>query len=490
MKFKKLFAMFVSVVLVFSLASCGNNNRTASVATEDNDDFYTIEWYYINADVSQKDVTPIQNRLNEYLKDKINAEVHMNVFDWGTYDERTNLMLQSKEKMDLCYTYGSNYYTRVSKGAFLAIDDLLPKYAPKLYKEIDGVLLDGAKVNGKNYGVPALKEYAHSTGFIYRSDIVDKLGIDMDSVKSFEDIIPVLDKVKEAYPDIHGLAFGGSGTPVDAMDFDAAYLGYGMFFENYDGKIINLYETDKYKEACNLAYKLKSTGYTFSETGKTQDDLVNSGVVFAALYPYKPGKVEEVTHSKKEGLEFKQNSLHGPRTYTQDCSGSMMAIPATCENPARVMKFLELLNTDEYVNNLVNFGIENENYTKNDDGTIHILAGSKYNGVGYQWMMGNNFINYIVDNEEKDKHEKLKKYNEETQRSKMLGFAFDAEPVRNEATAVANVISEYQDQLRYGMVSVDDKYDEFINKMKKAGSDKVLKEVQRQYDEWAKANKE
>ena len=40
------------------------------------------------------------------------------------------------------------------------------------------------------------------------------------------------------------------------------------------------------------------------------------------------------------------------------------------------------------------------------------------------------------------------------------------------------------------MVSVDDKYDEFINKMKKAGSDKVLKEVQRQYDEWAKANKE
>ena len=68
----------------------------------------------------------------------------------------------------------------------------------------------------------------------------------------------------------------------------------------------------------------------------------------------------------------------------------------------------------------------------------------------------------------------------------MLGFSFDVDNVRNEAIAVSNVIKEYSDQLKTGEVSVEKSYDTFMDKMKKAGSDKVLEEVQRQYDEWKK----
>ena len=48
----------------------------------------------------------------------------------------------------------------------------------------------------------------------------------------------------------------------------------------------------------------------------------------------------------------------------------MQAISRTSKNPEIAMKFLEMFNTDKYLNNLINFGIEGTHYVKVADNVI------------------------------------------------------------------------------------------------------------------------
>lgn len=486
---KMIVSVLLSAVMLIISSGCSKNQESSSSAVtyKDNDDFYTIEWYYINPDIKQKDAEPVQAKLNEYLKEKINAEVHMNIFDWATYSQRINLMLQSGEKIDLMFTKGTDYYTYASKKAFIPIDDLMKEYAPKLLETLDKNLLEGSKYNGNNYGVPANKETAAALGCIYRKDIADKLGIDMESMKSPEDVLAVLEKVKAAYPDIIPYLMSASTPMTGWTNFNSLYLGFGQYEDSNSDELVSFYETDDFKNACNLAYDLRQKGIAKSESGKTDEDILRAGRAFCFISRLKPGKAEEYNAKfGNKNAELSQMFFEEPTTKTGDCNGSIMAITRTSKNPARVMKFLELLNTDEYVNNLVNFGIEGDGYTKNSDGTVHINTNAAYRNTGTQWMMGNVFINYITDAESPDKYKNFLEFNQKAKPSRFLGFSFDTEPVKSQAIAVSSVISEYTDQYKYGFVPISKSYDEFMSKMKKAGSDEVFEELKKQYDEWKK----
>ncbi len=488
-RLKRLTALVTAAVLTLGIVGCGGRKQSSADSVfEDDGEFYTIEWYLLNPGIKQKDVEPVQNELNKYLKEKINAEVHMNVFDWSTYSERLNLMLQSGEKMDICWACGNDYYTTVAKKGYVELDGLLEKYAPKLLETIDENLLDGSKVNGKAYGIPANKESASALGVIYRKDIADKLGIDMNNCKTPQDVMEVCKIVKKSYPDMFMTNTSTPNAPVDWLNFDRVYLGYGKWFGDNADTLINLYETPEYKEACEYAYNLRQNGgfYPIGD-GKTQNELLDAGQMFCMVTNIKPGKAEEYNiQFNKSDMKYAQVFLGTPQTTTTDCTGSLMCIPLTSENPARTVKFLELLNTDSYVNNLVNFGIEGDGYIKNDDGTVHVLKDAAYKCNGNQWLIGNVFLNYITDEDDPEKNKNFLDFNAQSTASDMLGFSFDVDNVRNEAIAVSNVIKEYSDQLKTGEVSVEKSYDTFMDKMKKAGSDKVLEEVQRQYDEWKK----
>lgn len=487
-RFKRLVALATAAVLTLGTVGCGKKQQTANAVFEDDGEFYTIEWYMLFPGVKQKDVEPIQKKLNKYLKEKINAEVHMNVFDWSTYSERLNLMLQSGEKMDICWSSGTDYYTTVAKNGFIELDGLLEKYAPELLKTVDENLMNGSKVDGKTYGIPANKEAASALGVIYRKDIADELGIDMSTCTTPQEVMEICKTVKKAHPDMFMTCTSTPTAPVDWLNFDSAYLGYGKWFGDDNDTLVNLYETDEYVEACEYAYSLRQLeGFYPIGDGKTSDELLEAGQMFCMVMGIKPGKAEEYNIKyNNPDVKYSQVLLETPKTRTSECTGSLMCVPLTCENPARTVKFLELLNTDPYVNNLINFGIEGDGYTKNSDGTVHVVKDAAYKCNGNQWMIGNVFLNYITDEEDPKKNENFLAFNKESVPSDMLGFSFDVDPVKNEAIAVNNVIKEYNDQLKTGTATVAKSYKTFIDKMKKAGSDKVLAEVQRQYDEWKK----
>jgi len=114
-----------------------------------------------------------------------------------------------------------------------------------------------------------------------------------------------------------------------------------------------------------------------------------------AIGPMSAAQIERVTNFPV----IVQPVFAKPIITTDSISGSQMAISANSKNPARAMKFLNLLNSDPYLHNLICFGIEGDHYTKVNDKQIHITKAGKDNYTMQVWTLGNGSINYLLDDE-------------------------------------------------------------------------------------------
>ena len=172
---------------------------------------------------------------------------------------------------------------------------------------------------------------------------------------------------------------------------------------------------------------------------------------------------------------------------THSTTGSMIAISSSSQHPARAMKFLELLNTDPYVRNIVVYGIEGVHYKKTSPTSIAFLPEHKdYNMLGF--AMGNRLIEYTVDPAPRDANQSLKAFNESGVISPIMGFAFDPEPVKSEISAIKNLSDQYAVPVYTGMSDTEEGVRIYNQQLKASGIDKVLAEMQQQVDAWRKNN--
>jgi putative aldouronate transport system substrate-binding protein len=104
-------------------------------------------------------------------------------------------------------------------------------------------------------------------------------------------------------------------------------------------------------------------------------------------------------------------------------------------------------------------------------------------------MLGNNLLLKLLDNEPADKYEFFNKFNSEAVESPLSGFWPDFTPIEAELAVISNLIEEYEEYLWNGVLDPEVYLPEYIQKVEAAGADKVIKEIQRQVDEWLKTKK-
>ena len=145
------------------------------------------------------------------------------------------------------------------------------------------------------------------------------------------------------------------------------------------------------------------------------------------------------------------------------------------------------MNTNVEAYNLLCYGIEGKHYTKVDDNHIRLDKNSGYY-FNAAWKFGNQFNAYLLEGQDDNVWEETKKLNDEAEKSKIIGFVFDTSNVQTELSQMATVVGEYANYDN-GSVNWRDTFDEYKTRMMNAGAENVLKEVQRQLDEYAKENK-
>ncbi|MBO9609654.1 MAG: ABC transporter substrate-binding protein [Paenibacillaceae bacterium] len=505
---KKIGFTVLSSALVLSLAACGgakDDNKSGASASPAGSaapsgaasspaaaDLKPVEliWYLPDTNVPS-DVKSVEDEVNKITKAKINATVKLNVVASGDYLQKMNTVVASGEKVDILWTSNwlFDYVQNQSKGAFLALDDLINKYAPAVKTSMPQFVWDATKIGGKIYGVPNYQTVTNKEGFIIYKEYIDKYKIDTTKLKKFADIEPVLAQVKAAEKSdfVYGMyRLGQFGNLARTYNMEPVVPNIAYINLSNPDKIVSLFDTPEYESYLNTVRDWYKKGYINQDaaTLKAMTDLQKAGKTpFSFHNALKPGgEAEAKVQMGGRDVVYVPTS----ETYagTNTIITTMQAINAKSANPERAMMLINLVNTDADLYNLLKFGIEGKHYTKNADGTAKLTKDSGY--AMWDWAIGNVFNGLVLEGKDPKVAEATKKENEGAKPSPIMGFKFQTGPVAAEIANITALIDEYGPGLNTGTVDAKDKLAEYKDKLKKAGIDKVVAEVQKQLDEWKK----
>jgi len=485
------------------LAGCASNNNappgsdagaSPGSSVSGAEPAYEVVMTYLGQE--QEDIAEVQNKMNVITKAKINATVKLLPIGFGAWAQQTNLMLSGNEKVDIMIATSGDYNTRVSKGQFIKLDELLNAYGQGILSAVGQEYLDAVRINGSIHAVPSIRDFASAPGVLLRKDLVDKYKIDTEAIKTIEDLTAVFQTIKDNEPGVTPLVPLTGLTFVDLMDasvYDALEDRNGVLPMSDNGmKIVNLYETPAYKERLKLVREWYTKGFISKDAATTKDpaqSVVGAGKGFAYLCRIKPGI--EAQESASTGQELIAIQLGEPVSQTINITGLMLAVPQNSQNPEKAVQFLNLLYTDSELLNLLDYGIEGKHYVKKGD-VIGYPEGTTVETVGYANVpifFGNQFISHVFEGNDPDVWKQLDEFNKSAVKSKALGFTFSIDAVKTESAAVTNVVNQYKLGLETGALDPEQTLPKFLEKLKAAGLDQIIAEKQKQLDSWAAAKR-
>jgi putative aldouronate transport system substrate-binding protein len=455
-----------------------------------------LTWYFPGS-YPQKDQDQVYAKFNELLKAKMNTTIDFKPTPWGDYDQKMQAVIASGEKFDLCFTANwiNNYLQNVAKGAFVPLDDLLAKQAPKLKASVPDKIWAATKVNGKIYGIINYQISAMTAGLSFPTKLLQKYNFDPTKVKKLEDLEPYLKAVKAGEPDLVAV-YGVANTSGTTIGYVNQYLGFeeiggraipGIILDNDPAmKVVNQFKTDKFKSWIKLERDWYLKGYIMKDAVAVKDmdpNLSAAKVGVSYVGNYKPGGDAE--SSARYGYPITEVPISEPELITSSIISTMHAISITSANQERAMAFMEVMNTDKAIYNLLTFGIEGKHYTKTGDNSIAPVKDAGY-WPSTPWLHASTFNAYLLPGQPADVWEKTRKLNMSAKASPIIGFSFNPEPVQSEISQCQSVRQEYLPALELGTVDPDAVLPEFLDKLDKAGAQKIVDEMQKQINAWKK----
>lgn len=231
----------------------GDNSQSSTTAqgttsgeNTSGQDAYTVK-ILAPGDASTEDCQKVSAAASAITKEKFNTEIEVTRVGFGSYDQQVNLMLASNEKLDLMYQYCGNVTTAISSGQILPLDDYLEGYGKDLKEQISVDDWRCVTFNGNIYGVPSNKEKATGWGFAFNKEMADATGIDYTTIKTQEELEPLLTKVKELYPDVYPVvSHTGSCSSMTKQDDLGGDIGSLLSVDSDNTEVINYYASDVY----------------------------------------------------------------------------------------------------------------------------------------------------------------------------------------------------------------------------------------------------
>ncbi|NSD23251.1 ABC transporter substrate-binding protein [Fusicatenibacter saccharivorans] len=499
-KKKAMALLLVSVMAGSMLAGCGSDNASSSndgsskSADSSNQDSYTVK-ILAPGDASTDDCAKISEAASKITEEKFNTKVELTRVGFGSYDQQVNLTLASSEKLDLMYEYCGNVTSAISSGQIVPITDYLDSYGSDMKSQISDSDWKCVTFNGDIYGVPANKEKATGWGFAMNKEMADATGIDYSSIKTEEELEPLLEKVKEMYPDVYPIVSNnGSMSLMTDQDDLGGDIGSLESASGDNTTVINYYGTDEYMNEMKLRYDWAQKGLLMPDASTSTENansLIGAGKGFGRFTNTKPGIEKEM--EKEVGKEVVVLEMVKPYTTTTRVD-IVWYVPHNSEKPERAVQVLNEIYTNPDLANLFINGLEGKHYefVDKEKGIVNYPEGVNASNTGYTslpWAWPNETISYIWEGLDSDIWDQIQEFNKDATVSPAKGFAWDNTEVQNEVTACANVVAKYGPALECGSLEPETTIPKFLDELKAAGADTIIAEKQKQLDAWLEANK-
>lgn len=437
----------------------------------------------------------IMGEVNKKLKEKINATLKINLMSWGDYGTKYPLILSSGEPCDIIFTASWCFFTdQALKGGFMALDELLPKYAPNIMSVLPKEALEQAKINGKVYMIPSAVAEPIQFGYCVRGDLRKKYGL--PEIKNLDDFGNFLGAAaqneKGMIPYDGGINDTGLLNAVLVMENQwswGPFEGTSVFTKYTDPKsIFYWYLTPEFEQFAKKTKSWADKGYwsknVLSNKGTAKDSMINgkcAGMVSNLSSSSSVYNAVKKDHPdwEIEWFEPRPDLQRERSPYTSNGD----SIPASSQNPERALMAIDLLTMDQELNTMINYGIKGKNYTVTADGLLDIPADMQaYSGGDISvWGFGNpKFIVYPVSIMP-GYTDKMSDMDKRAISNPYGNFVLNRDNINSEVSACGDVTNQYGQALTWGLVpDVDAALATLKEKLEQAGVNKVVDECKKQ----------
>jgi len=510
--------LLVVVMLVSMLAACSSKNdnnsqpssaappstpaETASASVDDAkpDTSKKVElvWYLVGE--SHPDTEKVVAEWNKMLEKDLNVTVKLNFTTWTDWQTKYNLLLSTGEKFDMIFaSTWADYFKFAKQGSFLALDELLPVYAPETWSKVpqqdwvEATVVAKGQDKGQIYAVPATYPEYTPDGLVYRDDWRQELGLpEITDVNSLEAYFDAVKKAKPEVTPINGKAYNEAFSLFkNSNGFEMVGSGEGnVIMAKFDSPrdIVAYPFTDEYEAWVKRMKTWADKGFWTSDSLSSQKEpgdaiKTGNGAAYLRNAPAAGGFITDINKSKPEikVAYFPFNRFHNYAMPNLSVNNAM-AIPKSSSNPERSLMVLDKLRNDPRYFDLMTYGIEGTHYSIDDDGKSLVTPPKgvemtqdwkKYDLASWGWR---------VDTMVREKQGAgwaefdglLEEFKSMSKPNVFAGVILDYEPVKANQAAVNQAFEQYGRPLMLGLVKdVDQALKKYREQLTKAGVEQL-----------------
>lgn len=487
---KKLAVLIAFGTLIFGAGAMLTDKKIEESETAE--DVVELIWYQLGEE--QKDTDMVLEKVNEYLGEKIGVKLDIINVEGADYTKKMQVIINTGSKWDLCFSssWTNDYLQNANKGAFMALDELI--LDTEMYEKIDDRFWEAARVQDKIYGVPSEKELGNMQMWVFTKEYVDKYDIPYETLHTLEDLEPWLKVIQENEPDVIPLYITKDYTAPTYMDKIEDPIGIEYGDETLT--VRNVFETERMKETLMTMRKYYKAGYINKDAATASDDKDQKRFVTKGDgQPY-----AELIWGKELGYEVVVSPIMETSITNASARGALTAVNAQSEHPDKAVELLNLINTDLYLRNLLNYGIEGIHWERVEvsdeerneadgkpcvyDTKVRLIKDKFRNYSVHYWVQGGLFNTYVLENEPIDKWAVFKEFNDASEEAPAFGFDFHLEPVSTQVAGFRNILDEFGKALYTGSVDPEKYLPKLQEKLDQAGIQEVIDEMQMQVDTW------
>lgn len=529
---KRIISLVLAVAMTISLfVGCGSDGKSEAESdnvtadaenTEDVEDVEESDSAAIDTSeevelkvlmLSQKstDWEDVWAKINELLKEKINATVKVDYLSWAEYGEKYPLILTSGESYDLVYTSAWCYYKEmVQKEVFTELtDEMIATYMPETAARVTENQWASTLVDGKRYMVPFTQpEDKNRFVAMIRGDLREKYNI--PEVTDWAGFVNYLETIAAQDGEITAYNCGagdGATMIMQGMLFGSLnYWGLGLATDQWDicldieateaakeAVFVDALENEEMMSVYEELTKLRQAG-VWSQNVLSNDTMLDQAFengLSAAYVRITPNVMPQwskynIAHPEWK-LEVVDLQIEGAEQYLSSSNGNGYAVPLTAANPERALMALDLIRYDQELQDLVSLGIEDVHWIAEGDDKYSVTEKS----VDYPYGDGSMSYGFHTDitrtlsGYPDNMQAILDDISERGETPLLLNFNFNTEPVKSEYAAIAAICGEYTPILKNGLSdNPAATMQEMRDKMNAAGLQTVLDEYSAQLKEF------
>ena len=469
--------ILISSAITLTLAGCARAN------SDEQPDTIKLRWVTYDNGSVPLDAKKVIAAANAVSAEKIGVTVELEFQP----SDKINLMMASGEYYDMVFTSSwiNPYDKNASQGLYSDITDVVKTETPALYESV-GKYWDCAKLNGRIYAVPILKDMGAEDMFRLNSDYFEgQKGMKIPEHMIFAELEPYLRAYKEDYPDKYPIAMDKAG-PAGYLNFLERIVDPVIvipYDQQGEVRAIPFWECDELMERYRLLHKWYEAGYihpdaaTIESTTADKSFPVRFGVAWRGYQGY--------SNPDDWGFNVKTSIYDGPYLSRTSEQGAMIAICSACdeEHVKACLKYIELLATDRKFRDILGYGIEGEHFEYLENGTVIRLPAGNDRYYTRLYQTGS-VVNASVESVSRthladpDQWEKVYKgYETDGIYGRSGDFAYDPTAKQDIITALLAIYSDYAAELRTGTSDPDVVVPKIRQRMESAGIDEVLDDI-------------